>query len=571
MSEATTDSSPAVKSMDDIMALCKRRGFIYQASEIYQGAKLEGSENAISFNGFWDYGPLGAQLKKNLRDAWWTDVVMKGCNGKLGPNGKPVSIVPVETCIIQHPKVWEASGHLAGFADPMRKCNSCGHFVRADHLWDILATNSVWLNNLLQVFTPGSGEIDTPALMKWAKGKGKKLAPNLALVKNTEVTLSWLATRVNGQPNSPIEMKEFVQHIATEQLNETGLQDPCPLCGGPLGEPAPFKLMFESWAGIMQSDDNKVYLRPETAQGIFINFKNVVDTTRVSVPFGIAQTGKAFRNEVTPRNFTFRSREFEQMEIEFFCHPDDSKGWYEFWRDWRMQWWQDLGLKGENLILREHDKDELAHYAKEGAGTADIEYMFPFTAPGYGELEGIADRTDFDLKQHQEHSKTKLTYFDNTRGELAKNGQPKGEHYLPHVIEPSAGLDRGVLALLCEAFTPDPDRPSGVYMKFHPRIAPIKAAVFPLVKKDGMPEIAEPLYNELRNRFGHLGTIDYDVKQSIGKRYARMDEAGCPFCFTIDSETLTDQTVTVRHRDTLEQERIALDKVGDFLAEKLGL
>jgi len=329
--------------------------------------------------------------------------------------------------------------------------------------------------------------------------------------------------------------------------------------------------MFETYAGLTHTEDNKAYLRPETAQGIFINFKNVVDTTRVSVPFGIAQTGKAFRNEVTPRNFTFRSREFEQMEIEFFCHPDDSKGWYTFWRDWRMQWWQDLGLKGDNLILREHDQDELAHYAKEGAGTADIEYMFPFTAPGYGELEGIADRTNFDLKQHAEHSKTKLDYFDNTRGELAKNGQPKGERYLPHVIEPSAGLDRGVLALLCEAYTPDPDRASGVYMKFHPRIAPIKAAVFPLVKKDGMPDTAAPLAAQLRQRFGHLGTIDYDEKQSIGKRYARMDEAGCPFCFTIDSETLSDNTVTVRHRDTLDQERIAIDKVGDFLAEKLGL
>ncbi|MFK7884899.1 MAG: His/Gly/Thr/Pro-type tRNA ligase C-terminal domain-containing protein, partial [Phycisphaerales bacterium] len=228
-------------------------------------------------------------------------------------------------------------------------------------------------------------------------------------------------------------------------------------------------------------------------------------------------------------------------------------------------------LGGENLILREHDSDELAHYAKEGAGTSDIEYRFPFTAPGYGELEGIAHRTDFDLKQHQEHSKKKMEYHDKTRGELAPNGQPKGEWYLPHVIEPSAGLDRGVLALLCEAYTPDADRASGVYMKFHPRIAPIKAAVFPLVKKDGMPELAEPLYKELRKRFGHLGTIEYDVKQSIGKRYARMDEAGCPFCFTIDSDTLADGTVTVRDRDTLSQDRIAIDAVGDFLAEKLGV
>ena len=564
-----TESS--VKSMDDIMSLCKRRGFIYQASEIYQGAKMSGSESAISFNGFWDYGPLGAQLKKNLRDAWWTDVVMKGCDGKLGPNGKPVEIVPIDSCIIQHPKVWEASGHLAGFADPMQKCSGCGHFVRADHLWDLLATQSDWFSSLIQEFTPNTGDIDSDRLMKWAKTKGKKLAPNLALVRNPEVTLSWLATRVEGQKNAPPELQEIIRHLATEQLNQTGLKDPCPRCGGALEEPVSFNLMFKTSIGVTARAEDSAYLRPETAQGIFINFKNVVDTTRVAVPFGIAQTGKAFRNEVTPRNFTFRSREFEQMEIEFFCHPDEAKDWYIFWRDWRMSWWQSLGLKGDNLILREHDRDELAHYAKEGAGTSDIEYMFPFTAPGFGELEGIADRTNFDLKQHQEHSKKKMEYHDTTRGELLPNGQPKGEWYLPHVIEPSAGLDRGVLALLCEAYTPDPDRASGVYMKFHPRIAPIKAAVFPLVKKDGMPEIAAPLAAELRKRFGHLGTIDYDEKQSIGKRYARMDEAGCPFCFTIDSDTLTDKTVTVRHRDTLDQERIAIDKVGDFLAEKLGL
>jgi len=292
-----TDSPNQTKSMDDIMALCKRRGFVYQASEIYGG-----------INGFWDYGPLGAQLKKNLRDAWWQDVVMNPCQGKPGPNGKPVRIVPVDSCIIQNPKVWEASGHLSGFNDLMRKCSGCGHFVRADHLWELLATTSVWFDSLLQEFTPIIGDIDTPRLMGWAKGKGKKLAPNLALVRNPEVTLSWLATRVNGQPDVAVDMQEFTRHVATEQLNETGLQEPCPRCGGALGTPAPFKLMFESWAGLTQTDENKVYLRPETAQGIFINFKNVVDTTRVGVPFGIAQTGKAFRNEVTPRNFTFRSR-----------------------------------------------------------------------------------------------------------------------------------------------------------------------------------------------------------------------------------------------------------------------
>ncbi len=567
-----TDTQTApTKSMDDIMALCKRRGFIFQASEIYQGAAMAGSETAISFNGFWDYGPLGAQLKKNLRDAWWNDVVMMGCNGQSGPDGKPVEIVPIDSCIIQHPKVWEASGHLAGFADPMQKCTGCGHFVRADHLWDLLATNSDWFNSLIQEFEPHSGRVNSEALMKWAKGKGKKLAPNLALVRNPEVTLSFLATRIEGQPAAAPELQEVVRYLATEQLHQTGLREPCPRCGGALEDPVSFNLMFKTSIGVTARAEDTAFLRPETAQGIFINFKNVVDTSRVSVPFGIAQTGKAFRNEVTPRNFTFRSREFEQMEIEFFCHPDDAQAWYTFWRDWRMQWWQDLGLAGDNLIMREHDKDELAHYAKEGAGTADVEYRFPFTAPGYGELEGIAHRTDFDLKQHQAHSKKKMEYFDTTRGEIAPNGQPKGEWYLPHVIEPSAGLDRGVLALICEAYTPDPDRASGVFMKFHPRISPIKAAVFPLVKKDGMPEKATDLYQTLVRQFGRYGLIEFDEKQSIGKRYARMDEAGCPFCFTIDGETLTDGTVTVRDRDTQDQSRIPMDEVPSFLAEKLGL
>ncbi|MCA9279284.1 MAG: glycine--tRNA ligase [Phycisphaerales bacterium] len=559
---AASSQDNATKSMDKIMALCKRRGFIYPASEIYGG-----------INGFWDYGPLGSQLKKNLRDAWWQDMIMNPCWGRTGPNGRRVETVPVETCIIQNPKVWEASGHLAGFADPMRKCASCGHFVRADQLWDIIVTSSDWFNSMIQEFEPSPEgtkypKVDAQRLMQWAKKKGKKLAPNLAVVKNTEVTMSFLATRINGQPDAPLDVTEITQYIATEQLDATGLQDPCPRCGGPLGEPAAFKLMFESYSGLTQTEDSKVYLRPETAQGIFIHFKNVVDTSRVKLPFGIGNTGKSFRNEITPRNFTFRSREFEQAELEFFCHPDDSQDWYTFWRDFRMEWWQSIGLAGVNLTLREHDKDELSHYS---VGTSDVEYKFPFTAPEFGELEGIAHRGNFDLTQHQKHSGAKLEYFDTERGELAPNGQPKGERYLPHCIEPAAGLDRGVLALICEAYTVDETRPSPELMKFHPRIAPIKAAVFPLVKKDGMPEAAEKLHAELRAKFGRLGFIEYDEKQSIGKRYARMDEAGCPFCFTIDGETLTDGTVTVRDRDTGAQERMPMENVSAFLAEKLGV
>jgi glycyl-tRNA synthetase len=320
--------------------------------------------------------------------------------------------------------------------------------------------------------------------------------------------------------------------------------------------------------GATASEDDKAYLRPETAQGIFVQFKNVVDTTRVRIPFGIGNTGTSFRNEVTPRNFTFRSREFDQAELEFFCHPSESQEWYKFWRDFRMEWWQSIGLKGENLILREHDKDELSHYSQ---GTSDVEYRFPFTAPGFGELEGIAHRGDFDLTQHQKHSGVKLDYFDTTRGETLPNGAKKGERYIPHCIEPAAGLDRGVLALLCEAYTRDESRPSPEFLKLHPRLAPIKAAVFPLVDKEGMPEVADKLYDELAARFSKVGFIETDAKQSIGKRYARMDEAGCPFCFTIDGQTLQDQTVTVRNRDTGGQERISLTKVSHFLADRLGL
>jgi len=533
------------KSMDDIVALCRRRGFIWQSSEIYGG-----------INGFWDYGPLGAQLKRNLKDAWWNDIVQ---GDMIGPDNDPVDIVPVDCTIIMHPKVWEASGHLAGFNDPMRKCTKCGHFVRADHLWDILATESEWLNDLIQNFEPVTGRYTSETLLNWARKKGKKLAPNLALVRNPEVTLSWIATRIEGQPDAPLDLQQTVQYLATEQLNSTGLQDPCPRCGGELSEPQQVSLMFQSHTGLTKDEDSIVYLRPETAQGIFTQFWNVVDTSRVKVPFGIAQQGKAFRNEVTPRNFTFRSREFEQMEIEFFIHPSQADDWYAYWRDSRFEWWQSVGLAGDNLILREHDKDELAHYAKEGAGTSDIEYRFPFTAPGFGELEGVAHRTDYDLRQHAEHcgKGEKMRYFD----------QQRNEHYFPHVIEPSAGADRGTLALLCEAYTPTPDRKgSKAIMKFTPRMAPIKAAVFPLVNKDGLPEVAEKLYKQLKQRWN----VQMDVKQSIGKRYARMDEAGTPFCFTIDTDTLSDQTVTVRDRDTGEQSRLAIDKVEAFLAEKIG-
>lgn len=583
----------AAKSMDEIMALCKRRGFVFQASEIYGG-----------INGFWDYGPLGAQLKKNLRDAWWQDVVLTPPVGPTiaGADAKPRASEPVEmvgldTCIIQHPKVWAASGHIAGFNDPMVDCKKCKSRFRADHLWVLEYSNPTewdeWASN-----TASESKLSAEAAAAWqrlthhreslSKSERKDLNDlvNLDELKSVTEPRRFHKSVVAGSAGEAEHLLELsakerkeLKHLGFELFNIYGIDDemldmdmtPCPKCGaaGSLTEPRQFNLMFKTYIGATATEDDIAYLRPETAQGIFVNFKNVVDTSRVRVPFGIAQTGKAFRNEVTPRNFTFRSREFEQMEIEFFCHPSEAKAWYAFWRDWRMAWWRSLGLASDNLQLREHDRDELAHYAKEGAGTSDIEYRFPFTAPGFGELEGVAHRSDFDLRQHQEHSKVKLDYFDTERGPInPKSGQPTGERYLPHVIEPSAGLDRGVLALLCEAYTPDASRPSGVYMKFHPRIAPIKAAVFPLVNKDGMPEKAEPLHRALRKRFG---VVEYDAKQTIGKRYARMDEAGCPFCFTIDGQTMTDDTVTIRHRDTQQQERMAIGAVPDWLGTQLGV
>ena len=516
----------SAKSMDAIMALCKRRGFVYQASEIYGG-----------INGFWDYGPLGAQLKKNLRDAWWQDMIMAPCWGQEGPGGEPVRCVPVETRIVQHPKVWEASGHVGGFNDPMVDCRETKNRYRADHLLCIGKKGDK--EGQIYAYIENNDESFKSAMNKLSKYVKQDLSPD----------------DVDTCPLTKLSAEELAITVGPDT------KDP-----GTLTEPRQFNLMFKTYLGATATEDDIAYLRPETAQGIFVQFKNVVDTTRIKVPFGIGNTGMSFRNEVTPRNFTFRSREFEQAELEFFCHPDDSQDWYRFWRDFRMAWWESIGLAGENLILREHDADELSHYS---IGTCDVEYRFPFTAPGYGELEGVAHRGCYDLTQHQEHSGQKLEYFDTDRGETLPNGAKKGERYIPHVIEPAAGLDRGALALLCEGYTVDESRPSPEIMKLHPRIAPIKAAVFPLVKKDGMPELADGLTATLRKRFGQSGLIETDPKQSIGKRYARMDEAGCPYCFTIDGDTLTDQTVTVRDRDTGGQDRIAMDRVPEYLGDRL--
>lgn len=577
-SASTSSNKP--KSMDDIMSLCKRRGFIYQASEIYGG-----------INGFWDYGPLGAQLKKNLRDAWWQDVVMCPAWGRTGPDGERVEMVPLDSTIIQHPKVWQASGHVEGFNDPMVDDKETKQRFRADHLFGVYlikpemlvaATRGefahwgadITVNPLVTVVASSIGEAVETYLEK--KPREFKHLDIPQLNREAATNLNILVGNAPGVMFDARDKRDGTAwllafgQVSLKDLSENHAHIPSPFTGkkGVLTPPRQFNLMFKTYIGATATEDDVAYLRPETAQGIFVQFKNVVDTTRVRVPFGIAQTGKAFRNEVTPRNFTFRSREFEQLEVEFFCHESEAMAWYAFWRDWRMEWWKSIGLAGDNLILREHEPDELAHYSK---ATSDIEYRFPFTAPGFGELEGIAYRGNFDLTQHQKHSGAKLEYFDPTRGELLPNGSRKGERYLPHVIEPSAGLDRGVLAIICEAYTRDESRPSPEFLRLHPRVAPIKAAVFPLVNKDGMPEVAERLHEELLRRFGRHGFIETDAKQSIGKRYARMDEAGCPFCFTVDGDALKDNTVTVRDRDTGSQERIAIDKAGDYLAAKLGL
>jgi glycyl-tRNA synthetase len=516
MNQPQLKSSPitdnANKDMKDIVALCKRRGFVFPASDIYGG-----------INGFWDYGPLGVELKNNLRDLWWKNMVT---TPPIGPDGTPLQIVGLDSSIIQNPKTWEASGHLDGFSDPMVDCKETKKRYRADHLLVLMGQDKAHHDILGIAFEEDASDEDIKKKLKRLK-----------------------------MPADPFEYERgsFTDKRVLDNLDK--VIGPDTKTAGTLTKPKEFNLMFETYVGAIQDDSDKAFLRPETAQGIFLNYKNVLDSSRVKVPFGIAQIGKSFRNEVTPRNFIFRSREFEQMEIEWFCHPDEAKKWRDFWFEERQKFWQSLGLTDDNIIIRDHDSDELSHYAKEGLGTADIEYKFPFTAPGYGELEGIAHRCDFDLKQHQEHSGTKLEYMDPVTN----------ERFMPHVIEPAAGLTRGVLALICEAYTIDEDRPSGVYMNFHPSVAPKKAAILPLTAKEDHVPIATKLYMDLREHF----SVDLDIKQNIGKRYARQDEIGTPFCFTIDNETAQDNSVTVRHRNTMQQERVSLDNVLEFMKKEI--
>ncbi|MBI3462982.1 MAG: glycine--tRNA ligase [Planctomycetes bacterium] len=532
--------------MEKLVSLCKRRGFLFQSSEIYGG-----------LNGFWDYGPLGVELKRNVKEAWWRDMVTSH-DDLTAPAGAPEAyeMTGLDCTIIMHPQVWKCSGHYDLFHDFMVDCRESKKRYRHDQV------RGRWVEakgQRLFVATENGGEEGLAETEQRALKYFNLRAKDAA-------QLQW-----DGGLVSLSTVKDFGQVLGPDAKEL-----------GTLTEPREFNLMFKTYVGALSGEEGAAFLRPETAQGIFVNFKNVLDSSRVRVPFGIAQVGKSFRNEITPRNFTFRSREFEQMEIEFFCHPEQSRTWYQYWRDRRYRWYTDLGLAGERLRLRDHDPEELSHYSR---GTADIEYAFPFLPPGeFGELEGIAHRGDFDLRSHMEG---KLVAKDNELVvELGPDGKPKHrgsgkdlsyfddltrERYIPHVIEPSAGADRATLAFLCEAYhedvVPDADgKPrERVYLKFHPRLAPIKAAVFPLVKKDGMPEIAQRIYRQLKP---HM-TVFYDEKGAVGRRYARQDEAGTPFCITVDSQTLQDDTVTIRDRDTLEQWRVKADDCADELRSHL--
>jgi len=459
------------KTLEKIVALAKNRGFVFPGSEIYGG-----------FANTWDYGPLGTELKNNVQNAWWKKFVQES----------PYN-VGMDAAILMSPKVWEASGHVSTFNDPLMDCRACKERFRAD--------------NVIEDFM---------------KEKG-------------------IEGGADGWPND--KMKDFIDSSNI----------PCPKCGKhDFTDIRQFNMMFKTFAGVTEDKQSTVYLRPETAQGIFVNFKNVQRTTRRKIPFGIGQVGKAFRNEITPGKFTFRTREFEQLELEFFCEPGTDLEWFEYWRQFCIDWLHSLGMPEDALRIRDHNADELSFYSK---ATTDIEYLYPF---GWGELWGIADRTDYDLKQHMEHSGEDISYFDPV----------KNEHYVPYCVEPSLGLTRMTLAFLCEAYdeedlgtTEKPD--VRTVLRFHPALAPVKAAVLPLSKK--LTPGSETIFHELSKHF----FCEYDDAGSIGKRYRRQDEIGTPFCITYDFDSEEDNAVTVRMRDSMEQERVQISELVKYLKEKL--
>jgi glycyl-tRNA synthetase len=516
-------------SMEKLVSLCKRRGFVFASSEIYGG-----------LNGCWDYGPLGVELKRNIKGAWWDDMIAHH-DDTAAPAGAPsaYSMVGIDSSLLMNARVWEASGHVGGFSDPMVDCRETRARYRADQLV------------VFAVAFEGDGdEVGEDAPLFASPGEWGKSSEE-ELVEPHKKRIGGLLKQHRG---GEMRIRAVDGALFDEALRARTFA-PGATAPGSLTAPRAFNLMFKTHVGALEDNSSVTYLRPETAQGIFVNFRNVLDTTRVRLPFGIGQIGKAFRNEINPRNFTFRSREFEQMEIEFFCRADESAAWYRYWRDRRFRWYIDLGIRTENLALREHESTELAHYA---AGCADVEYRFPF---GQSELEGIANRTDFDLGRHMDASGKDLRYIDDLEPDADKR------KFLPHVIEPSAGADRGALAFLCDAYTEDEvGGEARTVLKLHPRLAPIKAAIFPLVKKEGMPEAALDIYRRLRRRFN----VFYDEKGAIGRRYRRQDEAGTPFCITVDGDTLSDGTVTVRDRDSCEQQRVSADGIGEYLSERVG-
>ena len=446
--------------MDKMMSLSKVRGFMFQSSEIYGGLAST-----------WDYGPLGVELKRNVKEAWWRSVITERDD-----------MVGLDAAILMHPQVWVASGHVENFSDPLVECKKCNSRFRQDHL-----------------------------------------------LEDTGV-----------DPESP---------EAAAALKELH----CPNCGGELGEPRRFNLMFKTFMGPVEDTANEVFLRPETAQGIFVNFRNVLDSTRKKLPFGIGQMGKSFRNEITPGNFTFRTREFEQMEVEFFVKPGDDDEWLNSWVDARFQWYIDYGIRPENLRKRPHGDDELAHYAK---ACVDIEYRFPW---GWGELEGIANRGDFDLRRHQEVSGKDLTYFD-------ESAEGDDRRYLPYVIEPSGGVDRATLAFWLDAYDEEPDGDNvRVVSHIHRDLAPVTVAALPLSRNDKLLPTARRVYDILRKHF----RTQYDDSQAIGRRYRRQDEIGTPYCVTIDFDTIDDNQVTIRDRDTMHQARVPASKLVEILKDKI--
>lgn len=528
-------------SLDQLVSLCKRRGFIFPGSEIYGGLANT-----------WDYGPLGVEFKNRVKREWWKTFVHRRSD-----------MFGMDAAILMNPKTWEASGHVGNFSDLMSTCRFCKKLIRADH-WDGLVETSAWFRSLQDLYA-AQKEVTLDDLGHWGQKAGKKLAPNLAVVRNPSVTLSWLSEYLEkishvAEEGALIQnnFREIVKYLATEQLQKTGLVMPCPYCGGELTTPKSFNLLFKTNQGVIEDEGTEIYLRPETAQGIFVNFKNVVNTMRPRLPFGIAQIGKAFRNEITPGNFTFRTREFEQMEIEYFVEPGKEKDIFDEWKETVWNWYTDLGIGKTRLRVREHDKEELSHYSSR---TVDIEYQFPW---GWGELFGLANRGDFDLKQHEKFSGEDLTYTDL---------DDATKKFLPHVIEPSFGCDRTVLTFLLEAYTEEklPNDETRTVMKFDSRLAPVDVAILPLSKKEHLVAKAQELYKKVVHETDFA--VDFDVTGSIGKRYRRQDEIGTPKCVTVDFGTLGEDekqgakdTVTIRDRDSLEQTRVAAGGLTESLS-----